>query len=271
MAKAAKAKEVVPVANGAGQSGAVAPSFLGAAASADAGKGVSTDQADNLIPLIYVLQPLSPVCNKRDPSYIEGAEPGALWLKNSANPIVDGETGFVFQPCFFSKDWVEWVPRDAGGGYAGRHATLPKEAKELRDPKNPQKVKYVMPNGNECIETRYHAGYVLTDNGPLPYVIPMSSTAHTASRGWMFMMNGKRLGGNKLPSWACTYRLKTKQKSNAAGTWFTWDIIDEGYVPDQETYDAGKALFDAFNSGAKTYAEEDAVVGGNAVDSEEAM
>jgi hypothetical protein len=266
----AKHAKNLPAVNSAGQSGVavVTPAFLSDAVANDAGKGVSTDQSDNLIPLIYVLQPLSPACNKRDPAHIEGAEPGALWLKNSAHPIVDGETGIVFQPCYFSKDWVEWVPRENGGGFAGRHPTLPKEAKEHRDPKNPQKVKYVMPNGNECIETRYHAGFVLTPQGPLPYVIPMSSTAHTASRQLMFMMNSKQMNGKKLPSWACTYRLKTKQKSNAAGTWFTWAIEDEGYVSSLEQYNLGKSLFDAFNTGAKTAAEEDAT---HAVDSDEAM
>lgn len=249
-----KTQSTLPVAKGHGQS--AVPAFLATQGAQDAGKGVSTAQEDNLIPLIYMLQPLSPACNKRDPAYIEGAEPGAIWLRNAANPIVPGEDGILFQPCFFSKDWVEWIPRTSGGGYAGRHATKPADAKEVRDPQNPQKIKYVLPNGNELIETRYHAGFVITDAGPLPYVIPMASTAHTCSRQWMGIMNQKQVAGNKMPSWAGLYRLKTKQKSNAAGTWFTWDILDEGFVQTPEDYERGKTLFNAFSSGEKGYQEE---------------
>ena len=59
----------------------------------DAGKGVSTAQEDNLVPLIYVLQANSPQVNKRDERYIEGAEPGDFWLRNAPQPIVKGAEG----------------------------------------------------------------------------------------------------------------------------------------------------------------------------------
>ena len=218
----------------------------------DAGKGVSTAQEDNLVPLIYVLQALSPQVNKRNSEYLEGAEPGAIWLRNSPTPIVNGDEGIIFQPCHFSKDWVEWVPRDAGGGFVGRHPACPADAKRQEDPKNPNKVKFVRPNGNEVMETRYHVGFVVTANGPLPYVIPMSSSGHTASKQWMFMMNSKLLANNKkAASFAYLYRLKTKQRTNALGTWFTWDISDEGMVQTVDEYDRGCTLYEAFASGAK--------------------
>lgn len=223
----------------------------------DAGKGISTAQEDNLVPLIYILQALSPQVNKRNPSHIEGAEAGSIWLRNSSSPIVDGEKGILFQPCYFTKDWVEWVPRDAGGGYVARHREFPSTAKKVADAKNPNKVKIIMPNGNELIETRYHIGFAITEAGPLPYVIPMVSSGHTVSRQWMFLMNAKHHNGKKLPSWACLYRLKTKERSNAAGTWFTWDVADGGWVSSPDDYARGKTLYEAFCSGQKTIAEEE--------------
>lgn len=217
----------------------------------DLGKGVSTAQEDNLVPLIYVLQALSPQVNKRNPSYIEGAEPGSILLRNAPRPVVDGEEGVLFQPCYFSKDWVEWVPRDSGGGFVGRHAELPSEAKKTADPKNPNKVKYVLPNGNELIETRYHVGFALVDGAALPYVIPMTSSGHTISKQWMVLMNGKQHNGKPLPSFAGLYRLRTKERSNTAGTWFTFDVSDAGFVHSREDYERGKALYMAFASGEK--------------------
>jgi len=217
----------------------------------DAGKGVSTAQEDNLVPLIYILQPLSPQVNKRNPDYIEGAEPGDIWLRNSPNPIVPGDEGVLFQPCYFSKDWVEWVPRESGGGFVGRTEHCPTDVTRVADPKNPNKVRFVRPNGNDVIETRYHAGFVLTGDRALPYIIPMSSSGHTISRNWMFLMNTKMAPGNiKPPCFASAYRLKTKERSNAAGTWSTWDISDGGWL-DEASYDRGRELYEAFASGAK--------------------
>ncbi len=191
--------------------------------------------------------------NKKNPAYVQGAENGDILLRHSANPLVKGETGITFQPCFFEKYWVEWVPRDGGGGFVARHAELPEVAKREEDPKNPNKVRFIMPNGNEVIETRAHIGLVYqSGQPPQPYVIPMTSSGHTVSRAFMFSMNSKMVGEDKAPSWACLYLLKTKERSNAAGTWATWDISDAGWVQSEEDYNRGKALNDAFAAGEKT-------------------
>lgn len=222
----------------------------------DAGKGVSTDQADNQVPLIYVLQPLSPQVDKRDPRYIEGAEPGDIWLRNSPNPIVKGDAGIEFQPCAFWHDVGEWVPRDNGGGFVARHKDMPATAEKVVDSRNPQLAKYRSPDGNELIETRNHAGYVMTDIGPLPFVLPLTSTGHSVSRQWMFMMNSQRYSGVTPPSWACVYRLRTIQKKNKKGAWFVLVPENAGQNGqtkwvDIEDYERGAALNAAFTSGAK--------------------
>ena len=250
----AKTEENLPAVTG----GSV-PAFLAGLAAEDAGKGVSTLAEDNLVPLIYILQAQSPQCNRRSPDYVEGAESGSIWLRNSGLPAIDGEEGLLFQPCYFQKDWVEWVPRSAGGGYVGRHEEMPPEAEEKNiDPQNPEKKFWVLPNGNTVVETRYHIGYVILEDGrAMPYVIPMSSSAHTASRGWMFLMNSRQLGSAKAPSWAGLYRLKTKERTNKSGTWFTWDITDAGWVASPEDYARGADLHESFARGERKIAAEE--------------
>lgn len=236
------------------------PTFLADKAAQDVGKGVSDAQEDNLVPLVYVLQAQSPQCNKRSPEYVEGAEAGAIWLRNSGRAAINGEIGILFQPCHFSKDWVEWIPRAAGGGFAGRHDERPEAAVETPDEKNPRKINHVLPGGNTVSETRYHVGYVYFEDGScLPYVIPMSSSAHTVSRQWMFMMNSKSLPGvsGAAPSWAALYRLRTKERTNAAGTWATWDITDAGWVRTPEEYERGRRLFESFETGERKVATPD--------------
>ena len=239
---------------------AALPAELLDLAAQDAGKGVSTAQEDNMVPLVYVLQALSPQCNRRNGAYIEGSEPGAILLKNAPSPIVNGEEGIVFQPCAFFKRWVEWVPRESGGGIVASHNDLPSDAQKIADAKNPAKIKYVRPNGNELIETRYHAGFAVTDNGPLPYVIPMTSSGHTVSRNWMFMMGSKQLNGKRMPSWASLYRLTTIERTNAAGTWFQFKVTDAGWVTSRDEYDRGKQLHEAFETGAKDVSNDQDVV-----------
>lgn len=228
------------------------PAHLSSVIISDAGKGVSTAVEDNIVPLVRVLQPLSKALQKNNPDFIQGAMAGDILLKNSAKPLVKGDEGFLFQPCYFAKAWVIRIPLANGGGFVGQSNDLPKEAIGTPSTRNPSITEYKMPNGNEVIETRYHSGFVHLDGGTrLPYVIPMSSTGHTASKNWMFLMSNKRIEGKPAPSFASLYRLKTRDRSNASGTWSTWDISDAGWVQNEEDYLRGKALFEAFDNGAK--------------------
>lgn len=241
---------------------------------ADAGKGTSQKAEDNIVPLIYVLQTNSPQVNKRGDAYIEGAEPGDFWLRHAPQPIVKGTEGLIFVPCYWWKDLVEWVPRDAGGGFVGRHAyevngkgdvLLPPGAKEDRDPKNPQRVQYFMENGNELVLTANHAGFVILPDGRwLPYVLPLKSTGLTVSRQWMFSMNSKRTrDGRVLPSFSHRYKLLSRHRKNKEGEWFTVEVQDAGMLAneDKPLYLEARNLEGAFASGAKV-AEAEVTAGG---------
>src|SRR4051812_25021367 len=76
------------------------PAHLATTMAGDSGKGVSKDAADNIVPLIKVLQPLSKAVQRTNPEYIEGAAPGEILLKGYPRPLVEGNVGIVVQPCF---------------------------------------------------------------------------------------------------------------------------------------------------------------------------
>jgi hypothetical protein len=233
------------------------------------GLGTSTASEDNLVPLVYVLQSNSPQAMRGDPQYIDGAEAGCVWLRNSGLPPVSGEDGILVQPCHFYKDVVEWIPRKQGGGFVARHSPQNGEsvpellerlgAERVEDEENPSRIRYRNEAGNDLIETRYHVVRIFLEDGArLPYVIPMTGTGHSTSRGWMFAMNSKRLpSGQKADSFLCLYRLRTKFRTNAQGSWYAWDI--EGHddpetghwVPTAEDVEAGAAMHSAFATGAK--------------------
>jgi hypothetical protein len=263
------------------QMGAGVPSTnaeLEALMEADAGKGASGKAEDNIVPLIYILQPLSPQVNERDPNYIQGAKPGDIWLRSAPDDVqvIKGDSGFEFQPCGFAKDIVEWMPNR--GGYVGRHdfEKRPPDAKEVPSPTDPTRMITVRANGNLLVETRYHAGFVcLPDGRRLPYVIPFASSGHTVSREWTFRINSKQMkSGKPYPAFAFTYHLTTKQKTNKKGTWFIFDIEDGGKDTDTGHYMAGRGLNNAFESGevrADAPEAEASEAGGAAQDDNAAM
>jgi hypothetical protein len=242
----------------------------------DAGKGTSQKAEDNIVPLVYILQTNSPQVNRRSEAYIEGAEPGDIWLRHAPIPIIKGQAGIEFIPCFWWKDLVEWIPRDNGGGFVGRHAyeldakgepILPPECTIQRDPANPQKVRYLMKNGNELVLTANHAGFVVLPDGKwMPYVIPLKSTGLTVSRQFMFAMNSKRTrDGRVLPSFSHRYKMITRHRKNKEGEWFVPEFVDGAMLTndDKTLYLEGRNLEAAFASGAKV-AEEEVTAGGEA-------
>jgi hypothetical protein len=244
---------------------ASAPAHLMSRMAEDAGKGVSKDQADNLVPLIYVLQANSPQCMPGHQSRIEGAGPGMIWLRNAPSELelVEGEEGFVFQPCYFTKDWVEWMPDR--GGFVGRHADRPAVAQleDIEGDDGQTRQVWVMPNQNRVVETRYHIGFVFIDNKRLPYTIPLSSTGHSVSKAWMFSMNQEQMpDGGTAPSFALLYRLRTSLRQKNNNSWYQFTVEKEGWVQTVEDYERGLALHDAFVTGAKRVAEETDEVSG---------
>lgn len=220
----------------------------------DSGKGVSTAAEDNIVPLIYILQAQSPQALKQKPEYIKGAEAGNIWPRGSKTLIDGEETGMPVIPVAFSKWWVEWRPDR--GGFVARHKYdaaaddkgRPDGAEWEEDPKKPGRGKWVLPSGNELVETREHAVLALINGSWTGAVISMSSTNHTASRMWMGLMKDKRIPGSddRAPSFAYVYCMKTVAKTNDDGDWYGWQVEDgtgDGEVVFLPTIEGGVDLY----------------------------
>jgi hypothetical protein len=225
------------------------PAWMAERLKDDAGLGVSKAAEDNLVPAILLLQKLSPQVDKTTNEYVEGAEAGMFWLKNSPVPLVSGEEGLLVQPCFTVHDHREWRPRASGGGFIRTHAQPPADAVEKADPQNPSKIRLTRPNGNEVIETRSMAMRVKLPSGiVLPYMMAFTSTGHTVIKGWNTLMLNV---WGPAPCFARWYRLTTRQRTNAQGTWFTVVVVDDQSWVEDSDYKAGHSLHEAFATGKK--------------------
>ena len=193
-----------------------------------AGGGFSEVTTDDLaIPFIRVLAQLSPEVNKRDGKYIQGAEAG-MFLNTVLNKAYNGEKGILVVPCHYSKRFLEWKPRNSGGGFVGSFS--PEEAATMRTVKN-DRNEDILPNGNLLVPTMQFFVLFVHDEGVQPSLISMTSTQLKKGRKWLSQMQaltakGKN-GSYTLPSFSSMYRLKTVAESNDKGDWFGWDVSRE--------------------------------------------
>lgn len=206
------------------------------------------------IPFIYILQSGSPQCKRSDGAYVKGAEEG-MFYDTVSKRLFDGSKGIVVIPCHYNQRFIEWVPREAGGGgFVGEHAP---DSNILAHTHKDAKNRDALPNGNIIVDARNHYVLLLEEDGSLtPALITMSSTQQKKSKQWMSMMKGFKIKNPSTgqfvtaPMMSRMYRLTTVPESNDKGSWFGFSVELAGLVTDRAHYAEAKALQQAVKSGA---------------------
>jgi hypothetical protein len=216
--------------------------------------GLGNEEAgaeDYAVPYISILQKLSPQCDPSEAEFIEGAIPGMLY-DTVTHELTDGEEGMILIPCYFKKEWVEWVPREKSGGIVATHDFDSIDASNLARNDKGQ----VIYGDNILVDTRYH--YVIAINpstGEITQaILPMSSTQVKKSRRWNSLMSTKTvvINGKKIrpPTFAFMYKMTTVQEQNDKGKWFGYKIELIGQVEDKDTFEYAKNFYDLIKSGS---------------------
>ena len=205
---------------------------------------------DMSIPFLRILDKGSPQVNKRDGAYVEGAEPGMIY-NTVANEVYDGEVGVTVIPCYFNRRFIEWKPRESGGGYMGSY--LPDDSIVKTTVKN-EKNADVLPNGNLLSNTAQHFVLLTYEGNFSRALITMSSTQLKKSRRWITQMNaltaiGKN-GPYTLPMMSHIYKLTTVPEQNDMGSWFGWTINKDRQIDLADQFE--KHAFDAAIAFAKS-------------------
>lgn len=195
-------------------------------------QGMGREEArieDYSVPFLRILQKGSPEVDENDGKYIAGARPGDI-LNTVSNAVYPGKIGITAIPCMFHREYVQWVPREAGGGFVSTH--------QPEDPiigtaklggKNGREL--ILPNGNNLVDTYYEYCLCETEDGEMfTAVISFTSTQTKKVRKWNSMAGQKRItlpDGrvlSDLPSFAFYYTLRTVVESNDSGSWHGWLI-----------------------------------------------
>ena len=193
--------------------------------------GMGLDQVrteDMSIPFLRVLAQLSPQVNKRDGAYVQGAEAGMIY-DTVANEVFDGEAGILVVPCYYNRRYVEWKPREKGGGYVNAYdVDDPIQNTTYRDDRGND----VLPNGNYLANTAQFFVLRMDASGlPQRCLLTMTSTQLKKARKWITQMQSRTAMGKNgmftMPTMSQVYRLRTVEQRNDKGSWFGWEISHE--------------------------------------------
>jgi len=203
---------------------------------------------DTAIPYISILQSGSPQLNPSKAEYIETAKAGQLY--NTVTQEAVSELKVI--PVFYHLRYVEWKPREQGGGFIASHSA---DSGVLgRATRDPMTNKHVLENGNHIVQTAYHYVLVLNNGGYQNAVISMASSQLKKSRRWNSLMLSQKIKGPSgmftPPTYAFTYKLSTVSESNDRGSWFGFQVEKGEQVTDASIYGEGKAFSTAASSGA---------------------
>jgi hypothetical protein len=196
----------------------------------DAGQGFENqDMSDRKLPIIELLQSNSPEVVESKGKIYAGA------FRNSVTGAIYDEVYFVVG--ITDHSWTEWIGRDDGGGFRGRHS---KDAKivadavarnegraigKLKVPQPPNKEGKPQPD-HELVETfeLYVILYGAKDNEILGFaMIPFTSTKIKIYRAWNSAIGnfaptigGKKLRTGQVPIFA--HRVKMTSEMETKGT-----------------------------------------------------
>lgn len=243
----------------------------------DAGGGFEGQDSSYLsIPFINVLQALSPQVKSPKQGGIEGAEVGMLFNSVTQDLYPDG---FEFVPAHVEHVFVEWVPRDKGGGFVAVHKPDSDAVVSAKERSTDRKLK--TPDGNDLIETFYVYGVMAEGENVLGMaVIAFTSTKIKVFRGWNTKINmfaHKKYGiPVKPPLWAHRVRISTRMQKNNKGEFANFvidpavenDVFKSLVDPRSELYATAKQVREMVLGGqARAAYETQASAGG---DNEEA-
>jgi len=215
------------------------------------GEGAAYDSSEMQIPFVRILQAMSPQLKKREAEYIEGSEQGDMF-NTVTKQHWTGEDGIVVIPCFQTTKYLEFTPRDQGGGFRGEIAPTDPILKRTER----MGAKEMLPTGNELVKSDQHYCLVVEPDGTYqPVVIDMKSSQLKVSRRWKTQIAMQKIAhprdGRMVtpPLFATQWKFTTVEESNDQGTWFNYSIEKIGLLEDRQLLQEAKSFRDSVAAG----------------------
>ena len=222
-----------------------------------AGDGIDYDTSELQIPFLRLVQAMSPQLKKTDPKFISGCSQGDMF-NTVTGQFWDGEEGVTVIPCFQETKYLEFIPRDQGGGFVGEIAPDNPAIKQAKREGN----KEILSNGNELVKSDQHYCIVLDGDIPQLAIMDMKVSQLKVSRRWKTQIAMQKVkdknGILRVPAvYANMWKFKSVEESNDQGTFFNWTFDRVGFVQDKGLFEEAKKFRESVMKGeAKARAED---------------
>ena len=200
-----------------------------------AGQGLEGMTKDDLkMPRLALAQGLSPQLNPDDPLYIDGLKLGDAY--NSLTGEVYGRG--PWEVAVVRRDvprWVEFVPREEGGGI-----------KDLNVPRNDSRCEWRTIDGVRLppIATQFY-DYVIVFLASREVIAASfkSTGIRMTAQPWNSLL---KLRGVSKPMFMGKYALRSVMTKNPKGSFASLQVVNAGWVSELETLQFLAATFEAF-------------------------
>ena len=224
----------------------------------------SLTQDDMAVPFLQVLQALSPQVTDGEDQFIEGAQKGQLF-NTVSKECYNGKEGVTIVPVRYKHSFIEWVPREDGGGFVSEWS--PEDRPDIHTSRNDRNQDIIVEgspkgtSGNQIVDTATHYVLIVSDKGdPQPAVMSMSSTQFKVSRNWNSQISMRTVqtskGKKRPPRFWDAWTLKSVLNKNDQGSWYGYDLTRQSETRELdngvELMDAARAFARAIGAGEKS-------------------
>ena len=211
-----------------------------------AGAGLDDLDQSSKMPLLNIIQQMSPQINPQKDQYIEGAKAGDIFFAPTSQVL---EQPIEFLPVALKTVYVEWKPRDLGGGMVGVHPLDIRGRKDLGYEQG-RKTKYDEWLGeNELKKTTYVLGLIELDGEQTEAMLALTSTGQRIARKLQEDIGKFRYTG-KLKDvapfvYSRSFKITASYEENAKGEgYFNWKMSE----PRVLDFDKDEALLELATS-----------------------
>jgi hypothetical protein len=215
------------------------------------------------IPRIAIIEALSPELDESTPEYLPEAKRGQLCNRVMGEMYSDG---LMIIPVKRRRVYLEWTPRNEGGGFVAEHNTTEGDdllAQCTRSEKNVD----ITPNGTELHNVLEFYVLASADKGETfaPAIISMSRTRMAEGKKWNLRIDNFMKDGKKIAPMAQVYELSTAKRDNPEGVSYVFKVGTGTFLPEAVANHAAvfaqaKGFLDAVDSGAAKVVHDDDVV-----------
>lgn len=205
-----------------------------------------------VVPFLRILQGNSPQLKPGGADYVEGAVQGMFFNTATREVYNSSKDKLLVVPVAHVHEFVEWVPKTAGGGYVAAYSVG--EGSRIVTAKEGS-MDIILPNsplgtpGNQLQETITYTCLLINPEKQTasPVLVSFASTAFQTARRWNAAHFNRRIvlsNGQSVqpPMFRNVARLTAKIKSNDVNSWYVPDIEDAGdLITDYEAF--GRAVY----------------------------